>query len=157
MKPGPRIVLVQPQIPPNTGNVARLCAALQVPLFLVGELGFEITDRYLKRAGLDYWHLVDVNVCPDVESFFEGLAAEDVHLLTKRATASYAEVRYEAGDYLVFGSETKGLPDWVLAAYPDRHRRIPMRSQGVRSLNLSSAAAIVAYEAARQTDLFSGA
>ncbi len=156
MKAGPKIVLVQPQIPPNTGNVARLCAALQVPLFLVGELGFEISNRYLKRAGLDYWHLVDVNVCPDVEAFFAGLAPEDVHLLTKRAAVSYAEVRYKPGDYLVFGSETKGLPDWLLANYSASHRKIPMRSSGVRSLNLSSAAAIVAYEAARQIDLFSG-
>jgi tRNA (cytidine/uridine-2'-O-)-methyltransferase len=152
---GLNIVLVQPQIPPNTGNVARLCAAIQVPLFLVGELGFEISNRYLKRAGLDYWHLVDVRICPDEKSFFSSLSPADLYLFTKRAPVSYTDCQFKPGDCLVFGSETQGLPGWLLSAYPERQRRIPMRSTGVRSINLSSAVAIVAYEAARQIDLFS--
>ena len=149
-----KIVLVEPQIPPNTGNVARLCAALRLPLFLVGALGFEITDRSLKRAGLDYWPFVDVHLRPDVEAFFASIPVEKMHLFSKRALTPYTSVTYAAGDYLVFGSETKGLPDWLTRRHEDRLRSIPMRTSHVRSLNLSSAVAVATYEAARQLDLF---
>lgn len=147
------IVLVEPQIPPNTGNVARLCAALSLPLYLVGSLGFEISDRQLKRAGLDYWPFVDVHLCPDVDSFFDSIPADRLHLFTKRASIPYTEVSYREGDYLVFGSETKGLPARLKENFPTRLRGIPMRSRDVRSLNLSSAVAVATYEAARRLDL----
>lgn len=149
------IVLVEPQIPPNTGNVARLCAALSLPLYLVGPLGFEISDRQLKRAGLDYWPLVDVRIRPEVEEFFEPIPADRLHLFSKRAGTLYTDVRYRRGDYLVFGSETSGLPDRLKARFALRLRAIPMRTAGVRSLNLSSAVAVATYEAARQIGLFS--
>ncbi len=150
------VVLVQPQIPPNTGNVARLCAALSLPLYLVGPLGFEISDRQLRRAGLDYWDLVEVHVCPDVEPFFDPLPAERLHLFSKTAPELYTDARYRPGDFLVFGSETNGLPDWLRERFRKRLRAIPMRPTGVRSLNLSSAVAVATYEAVRQLGLFPG-
>ncbi len=149
-----RIVLVEPQIPPNTGNVARLCAALALPLYLVGPLGFEISDRQLKRAGLDYWPLVDVRIRPEVEEFFESIPADRLHLFSKRATTLYTDVSYRRGEYLVFGSETSGLPTGLKERFAERLRAIPMRTSGVRSLNLSSAVAVATYEAVRQIGLF---
>jgi len=148
------VVLVEPQIPPNTGNIARLCAALKLPLYLVGELGFQLSDRYLKRAGLDYWPHVDIRRCPDTESFFQDLPAERLHLFTKTAVRPYTSALYATGDFLVFGSETQGLPRELLGRYPGRDCAIPMRSTEVRSLNLSSAVAVAVYEAARQIQLF---
>ncbi len=148
------VVLVEPQIPPNTGNVARLCAALALPLYLVGPLGFEISDRQLKRAGLDYWPYVDVRVCPDLEAFFAPVQADRLHLFSRHAPTSYTSVPYRKGDYLVFGSETRGLPPGLKERFADRLRSIPMRSSDVRSLNLSSAVAAATYEAARRLDLF---
>jgi tRNA (cytidine/uridine-2'-O-)-methyltransferase len=148
------IVLVEPQIPPNTGNVARLCAALALPLHLVGPLGFEISDRQLKRAGLDYWPFVDVRIHPEVERFFEPIPADRLHLFSKQATIRYTDVAYRSGDYLVFGSETSGLPVWLKERFAQRLRAIPMRTSRVRSLNLSSAVAVATYEAVRQIGLF---
>lgn len=144
------IVLVEPQIPPNTGNVARLCAATEMKLHLVGRLGFEVSDRYLKRAGLDYWEWVDVEFHDSVEEFFERVPAERLHFFSKKSTELYCNGEFLPGDYLVFGSETKGLPKWLFDRFPERFKTIPIFNKNVRSLNLSSAVAVVAYEALRQ-------
>jgi tRNA (cytidine/uridine-2'-O-)-methyltransferase len=144
------IVLVEPEIPPNTGNIARLCAAIDARLHLVGELGFKLTDRYLKRAGLDYWQFVRVVRHESVDVFFESVPRERLYLFSKKGTRSYARADYRAADYLVFGSETRGLPARVLDKYPERVVVIPILTEHVRSLNLSSAAAVAAYEALRQ-------
>ena len=146
----PKVVLVEPRIPPNTGNVARLCAALKIPLHLVGPLGFQITDRHLKRAGLDYWDLVEVHRHPCLEDFLSGIPPEPLHFFSKKAQRSYVEANFGFADYLIFGSETRGLPEWLFESYPDRFWRIPIFEEGVRSLNLASAVAIVTYEVLRQ-------
>lgn len=148
--PRPTVVLVEPEIPPNTGNIARLCAALEIPLVLAGRLGFRLDDRSLRRAGLDYWEYVDVRLAPDVAGFFAELEADRLHLFSKRADRIYTEVNYRAQDLLVFGSETRGLPQWLFSAYPHRFRRLPIYSPHVRSINLSSAVAAVVYEVVRQ-------
>lgn len=144
------IVLVEPQIPPNTGNIARMTAALNIPLYLVGKLGFELSDKYARRAGLDYWKYADVRICPDVEDFFSGLQAEKLHFFSKHALKNYTDSRYSRGDYLVFGSEITGLPGWIFNKYPGQMVSLPIFQKEVRSLNLSSAAAAGAYEALRQ-------
>jgi tRNA (cytidine/uridine-2'-O-)-methyltransferase len=141
------LVLVEPQIPPNTGNVARLCAATGCALHLVEPLGFSIDDRALKRAGLDYWHELRIVVHPSLDAFFTAYQAERCWLISTRATHSYRDITFERGDVLVFGKETAGLPGDVLRAHPDRALRIPMRSGAVRSINLSTAVGIVAYAA----------
>jgi tRNA (cytidine/uridine-2'-O-)-methyltransferase len=141
------LVLVEPQIPPNTGNVARLCAATGCALHLVEPLGFSIDDRELKRAGLDYWHSLNIVVHPSLDAFFEAYLPQRCWLLSTRATQSYRDITFARGDVLVFGKETAGLPDDVLRAHPDRALRIPMRSGAVRSINLSTAVGIVAYAA----------
>jgi tRNA (cytidine/uridine-2'-O-)-methyltransferase len=144
------VVLVHPEIPPNTGNIARTCAATGTRLHLVEPLGFEISDRYLKRAGVDYWHLVEVVVHPSWDALPSPLRdPERLHLFTARGGPLYVSVAYGANPVLVFGRESTGLPEDLLAAYPDRWRRIPMTA-GVRSLNLSNAAALAIYEAWRQ-------
>lgn len=145
-----KVVLVEPRIPPNTGNVARLCAAVKIQLHLVGPLGFRITDRHLKRAGLDYWDLVEVYRHPGLEQFLLDLPAATLHFFSKKARPPYVEAVFGQEDYLIFGSETQGLPDWLFEAYRDRFWRIPIFEGGVRSLNLASAVAIVTYEALRQ-------
>jgi len=141
------LVLVEPQIPPNTGNVARLCAATGCALHLVEPLGFSIDDRALKRAGLDYWHSLDIVIHPSLNAFFEVYEPGRCWLISTRATHSYHDASFARGDMLVFGKETAGLPDDVLRAYPERALRIPMRAGAVRSINLSTAVGIVAYEA----------
>ena len=145
-----QIVLVEPEIPPNTGNVARLCAATGTPLHLVGKLGFSIDDRYLRRAGLDYWSEVEVTTWPD----FAALQTANPHArfvyTSKKAAFSHAAFQFHEGDFLVFGKETKGLPDELIAANPETSIRIPIFGS-VRSLNLSTATGIVLYEALRQT------
>ncbi|KKM09461.1 tRNA methyltransferase [Clostridiales bacterium PH28_bin88] len=143
------IVLVEPEIPPNTGNIARTCAATGTNLHLVGPLGFSIDDRYLKRAGLDYWHLVSVRYHDSFAAFRDEYPEASFYLLTTKASRSYAEVCYRPDDFLVFGRETRGLPSELLAAYSLRCVRIPMLDEA-RSLNLSNAVAIVLYEALRQ-------
>lgn len=146
------LVLVEPQIPPNTGNVARLCAATGCALHLVAPLGFSIDDRELKRAGLDYWNALHVIVHESLAAFLATTEPERRWLLTTRATATYREARYVRGDYLVFGKETAGLPDPLVRSPDERTLRVPMRPDAVRSLNLSTAVGIVAYEALAQLD-----
>ena len=145
------IVLVEPEIPGNTGNIARLCAANHMTLHLVEPLGFSIEDKYLKRAGLDYWHLVDVKILKSLDEVYEQYKDRRFWYATTKAAHTHAEVQYEIGDMLVFGKETKGLPEEIIAANPDTCIRIPMIDEA-RSLNLSNAVAIIAYEAMRQLD-----
>jgi tRNA (cytidine/uridine-2'-O-)-methyltransferase len=141
------VVLVEPEIPPNTGNVARLCAATGCALHLVEPLGFSIGDRELKRAGLDYWDALGVVLHPSLEAFLARFAPERCWFLSTRAAHSYRTAPYRRGDALVFGKETAGLPDALLRAHPQRALRIPMRPGAVRSINLSTAAGVVVYEA----------
>jgi len=145
-----QVVLVEPEIPPNTGNVARLCAATQLPLHLVGKLGFEITDRHLKRAGLDYWEWVQIHRHESAKEFFEGIPSDRLFFFSKRAEKTYVNAAFQENDFLVFGSETKGLPQWVFDRYSDQIWRIPIFHPQVRSLNLAGAVSIVVYEALRQ-------
>jgi tRNA (cytidine/uridine-2'-O-)-methyltransferase len=140
------IVLVEPQIPPNTGNVARLCAATGCALHLVAPLGFSIADRELKRAGLDYWDAVDVRLHDSLAAFLATWTAP-MWLLSTRASRRYDAAPFAFGDALVFGKETAGLPDDMLAAHPTQTLRVPMREGAVRSLNLSTTVGIVAYAA----------
>jgi tRNA (cytidine/uridine-2'-O-)-methyltransferase len=149
-KPDFHVVLVAPEIPPNTGTTARLCAATATRLHLVGPLGFSLEDRYLRRAGLDYWPHVDVEVYDDWSHFRGRHPDASLRLFSAKAERSYTSVAYERGDFLVFGGETRGLAPEILAAHAERAYTIPM-SGAVRSLNLANAAAIVLYEALRQT------
>jgi tRNA (cytidine/uridine-2'-O-)-methyltransferase len=146
------VVLVEPEIPPNTGNVARLCAATRSPLHLVGPLGFRIDEHSVRRAGVDYWHLVDVRRHVDFPHFLHAFGKESpagkLHLFTALATTSYATVAFAPGDALVFGKESVGLPDELIAAHPDRTVGIPTLG-AVRSLNLANAVGIALYEALR--------
>lgn len=146
------IVLVEPQIPPNTGNIARLCAATGTTLHLVGKLGFDLSDKQLKRAGLDYWDHVDWHHFTDVEAYFDNCVAANIHLLTSKTDRVYFDASFEPGDFLVFGSETLGLSDTIRRRFSDRCLTIPMKNKlkGVRCLNLSTAAGIVLYEGIRQ-------
>lgn len=143
------IVLVEPEIPANTGNIARTCAVTGCSLHLVEPLGFSIEDKYLKRAGLDYWSLLDVHLYKNLKEFLQGKDANLFFLATKKATKSYTDVNIPEGAYLLFGKETQGLPEDLLKAYPEQCLRIPMR-EGIRSLNLSNSVAIIVYEAFRQ-------
>ena len=145
------IVLVEPEIPANTGNIARTCAATGAVLHLIKPLGFDISDKAVKRAGLDYWHLVDVRVYENLDEFFEKTGAKDFWLLSTKAPRSYVEAEFAEDCYLLFGKETKGLPEKLLADHYDRCLRIPIR-QEARSLNLSNSVAIVAFEALRQQE-----
>ena len=143
------IVLVEPEIPQNAGNIARTCAATGCVLHLVKPLGFEISDKYLKRAGLDYWHLVQVEVHESAEEALFGVPEEKLHFFTTKSPRVYSGANFREGDYLVFGKETKGLPDELLLAHPAACVRIPMREEA-RSLNLSNSVAIAVYEGFRQ-------
>jgi len=140
------VVLVEPEIPPNTGNVARLCAATGCALHLVEPLGFSIADRELKRAGLDYWDAVDLHVHASLDAFLQSWNGP-FWLASTRAARDYDRAAFAAGDALMFGKETAGLPQALLDAYPDRAIRVPMRAGAVRSLNLSTAVGIVTYAA----------
>ena len=144
------VVLYQPEIPQNTGSIARLCAATQTPLHLIAPLGFKIDDRHVKRAGLDYWPYVDVRLHDSWEDFLMKHGDGSLLLFSKKAVLSYTQTRYLDGDFLIFGPETRGLPQELLNARADRAFRIPMMTQAVRSLNLSNAVSIVLYEALRQ-------
>lgn len=146
------IVLYQPEIPQNTGSIARLCAATQTPLHLVAPLGFKIDDKHLKRAGLDYWPYVEVRLHDSWEEFLRKHGEGSLLYFSKKAVRSYTQARYRNGDFLVFGQETRGLPQELLDAHADRAFRIPMMTQAVRSLNLSNAVSIVLYEALRQLE-----
>jgi len=145
------VVLVEPQIPPNTGNVARLCAATGCALHLVEPLGFSIADRELKRAGLDYWHAVDVRVHASLDAFL-GACDAPLWLLSTRAQRRYDHAPFAAGDALVFGKETAGLPQPLLDAHAERTLRVPMRPGSVRSLNLSTTVGVVTYAALARLD-----
>lgn len=148
-----QVVLVEPRIPQNTGTVARLCAATGSVLHLVEPLGFVITDARLKRAGLDYWSAVDIRRHPSLEAFLASLGEQArLCLLSTRAERSYTACRFAAGDYLVFGSETEGLPQSFLDRFADAAYGIPILLDHVRSLNLATSAGIVVYEALRQLD-----
>lgn len=144
------IVLVEPEIPQNTGNIARTCAATGSVLHLIRPLGFAIDDRQLKRAGLDYWHLLDIRYYDHLAHFFAENTQGNFHYLTTKAAQTYAQASFADGDYLLFGKETCGLPEKLLAQNPERCLRIPMR-EGARSLNLSNAVAVTVFEALRQT------
>ena len=144
------IVLVHPEIPQNTGNIARTCAATGSVLHLIEPLGFSLADKYLKRAGLDYWRLMEYHVWPDIESFLSAHPQARMHFASTKAPRGHYEAAYQDRDYLVFGCETRGLPENLLERVYDRCVRIPMR-QEARSLNLSNSVAIVLYEALRQT------
>ncbi len=146
------VVLFEPQIPPNTGNIARTCAAAGLALHLVRPLGFRIDEAAVRRAGLDYWDLVDLRLHDSLDEVI-GQAAEAgaaCHFFTKFAHRGYADVSYAPDDYLVFGKETTGLPAAIHEQYPDSLLRFPMLPSGVRSLNLSNSVAIAVYEALRQ-------
>ena len=143
------VVLVEPEIPPNTGNVARLCAATASSLHLVGQLGFRIDDKSVRRAGIDYWHLVDVHRHLDLAHFRHALPDARWRLFSASAEQSYLAADFQPGDALLFGRESVGLPDELLAEDPSRVFGIPTLG-AVRSLNLANAASIVVYEALRQ-------
>ena len=143
------IVLYQPEIPQNTGNIARTCAATGSMLHLIKPLGFELSDKYLKRAGLDYWHMMQYRVYENFEEFLRAWPGAKMHFLSTKAPQGYTSVSYEKDDCLVFGCETRGLPESLLSRVYDRCVRIPM-VPGARSLNLSNSVAIVLYEALRQ-------
>ena len=148
------IVLHEPEIPQNCGNIARTCAATGSVLHLIRPLGFDISEKAVRRAGLDYWHLVDVRVYDNLEDFFSKNDVQQLWCLSTKAPRCYTEAEFQDGCYLLFGKETKGLPEDFLREHYDRCVRIPMREQA-RSLNLSNAVAITAFEALRQTG-FSG-
>lgn len=143
------IVLVEPEIPQNTGNIARTCAATGASLHLVKPLGFEIDDRKLKRAGLDYWDKLDITYYESLDDFFAKNTDADFYCFTTKARHVYSDISYPKQVFLMFGKETKGLPEELLFANPERCVRIPMRDT-LRSLNLSNSAAIAVYEVFRQ-------
>lgn len=143
------VVLHQPEIPQNTGNIGRTCVALNAKLWLVRPLGFYLDQKSLRRAGLDYWERLQLEVVDQWEEVPRSISSSRLWFFTKRADMLYTKVAYEPGDALVFGGEAKGLPRSLLEQHPDRLLRIPI-GPGVRSLNLASAVAVAAYEAVRQ-------
>lgn len=145
------IVLVEPEIPQNTGNIVRTCAATGARLHIVKPMGFEIDDKKLKRAGLDYWHFLNIRYYENLDDFFEQNQDGRFFYLSSKGTASYTDVEFKDGDFLLFGKETKGLPEKLLIEHPERSIRIPMISDA-RCLNLSNSVAIVVYEALRQNN-----
>jgi tRNA (cytidine/uridine-2'-O-)-methyltransferase len=145
------VALVEPEIPPNTGNVARLCAATRVPLHIVGVTGFRMDDRAVKRAGLDYWPEVQLQRHRDMDALYAALPATTFLYLTTKAKTSYTDWEFTGDECLVFGRETRGLPEDLLRANWERCLTIPMLNPSVRSLNLATSVGIVLYEALRQT------
>ena len=143
------VVLYAPEIPQNTGNIARTCAATRTGLILIEPLGFQLADRYMKRAGLDYFSMVDIQVMSSFEALMETYPKAQYHFASTKAPRSYTEASYGENDFLVFGCETKGLPESLLKRVYDRCVRIPMRPDA-RSLNLANSVAIIVYEALRQ-------
>ncbi len=143
------IVLVEPEIPQNTGNIARTCAATGSKLHLIKPLGFSLSDKYLKRAGLDYWYLMEYVVYENLDEFFEKNPEANCYFASKKAARCYTDVEYKEDDFLVFGRESRGLDEKLLARVYDRSIRIPMIGEA-RSLNLSNSVAVVLYEALRQ-------
>lgn len=149
-EPSFNIALIEPEIPPNTGNIARLCAATGTALHLVGQTGFRLNNPAMRRAGLDYWASVDLHQHAAWEKFMPEIANKQFHLFSTSGRKTYTSVSYRPGDYLIFGNESRGLPDDLLALYPDLVLGIPIQTDHVRSLNLATAVAIVLYEALRQ-------
>ena len=147
------VVLVEPEIPPNTGNIGRLCLATGSHLHLVEPLGFSVDDKALRRAGLDYWKDVQVTIWRSFEELRSTQPSGRFWYLTTKSSRAYWDVAFARGDFLVFGRETKGLPEPLLAANPERTLTIPMTADSTRSLNLATAAGIVLYEAVRQIQL----
>lgn len=146
------IVLVEPEIPPNTGSIARLCGATDSTLHLVHPLGFKTDDKHLKRAGLDYWEFVKIIHWDSFDQFLQAQDETRLYFLTTKTTTKYTEAKFKPGDYLVFGKETKGLPEEVLKLYKERCLTLPMPNKNIRSLNLAMTAGIVLYEAIRQCE-----
>jgi tRNA (cytidine/uridine-2'-O-)-methyltransferase len=144
------VALVKPEIHPNTGNIARLCAANQLPLHIVGMPRFRMDDRSVRRAGLDYWPYVDLRRSQDLLNLRETLGESRFYYFSARAERNYTDVEYRRGDCLIFGPESRGLPDELLLANRECALRIPMRSTNIRSLNLATSVAIAVYEALRQ-------
>jgi len=149
-----RVALVEPEIPPNTGNIARLCAATRVPLHIVGMPGFRLDDKAVKRAGLDYWPEVTMERHSSLAELAEAIPGSRLVYLSTKAELSYIDWKFTPEDCLVFGRETRGLPEELLEKNWDRCLKIPMLNQRVRSLNLATAVGIVLYEALRQTGAF---
>ena len=145
------IVLVEPEIPQKTGNIARTCAATGARLHLVEPMGFTPDDKKLKRAGLDYWHLLDITYYSSLDDFFEKNTGGSFYFFTTKALHAHSDIHYPDNAFLVFGKETAGLPESLLHANPERCVRLPMRGEA-RSLNLSNAVAVGVYEALRQWD-----
>ena len=144
------IVLYQPEIPQNTGNISRTCACTGSALHIIKPMGFEITDAKLKRAGLDYWDKLKLTYYESLEEFFDKTKGGRYFYLSKKASKRYTDIAFKDGDFLIFGKETKGLPEHIVFDNPDTALRIPM-AEGLRSLNLSNTVALVLYEALRQT------
>lgn len=145
------IVLVEPQIPQNTGNISRTCAVTGARLHLIRPFGFEISDKHLKRAGLDYWDKLDISYYDDLEDFFTKNKGGSFYYFTTKGRSVHSDVSYPDNSYLIFGREDKGLPEKLLYENPDSCVRIPMRNE-LRSLNLSNSVAIAVYETLRQWD-----
>jgi len=150
------IALIQPQIPPNTGNIARLCAGADTPLHLIGPLGFKVDDRHVKRAGLDYWDKVDLWLHPDWFSFRDAIGRERCLYFSANAERDYREAPFRENSVLVFGNETDGMPARILEKHPERCFRIPMPGD-VRSMNLANAVSVVLYEGLRRLGMSGGA
>ena len=145
------VVLVEPEIPQNTGNIARTCAATGARLHIVKPMGFTPTDKHLKRAGLDYWHYLDITYYENLDDFFARNKDGTFYYFSTKAPRAYTDISYPDNCYIVFGKETRGLPEWLLFANPDTAVRIPMLTD-IRSLNLSNSVAIAVYEILRQWD-----
>lgn len=147
-----KIVLIEPEIPQNTGNIVRLCACAGAELYLIGKLGFSISDKYLKRAGLDYWNSTKIKQLNSLEELQKQFPESNFYFLTTKYPKIYTSVKYKKGDFLVFGPETRGIPEEILCQNQENSLTIPML-EGKRSLNLSNSVSIVLYEAIRQVGL----
>ncbi len=145
------IVLYEPEIPQNTGNIARLCACLGAKLYLCGRLGFSLSDKYLKRAGLDYWDKLDIEHCEKLDDLIQNNPDSNFYYFTTKTKKIYTKIKFVQGDFLVFGPETRGIPEEILNKNKNNCATIPMKKE-TRSLNLSNSVAIAAYEAFRQFD-----
>ncbi len=146
------VVLVEPQIPQNTGNIARLCAVSGMRLVIAGEPGFSLSDKYLKRAGLDYWEFIRIKHEPDVTTYLARLDMAHTYLLSTKVKRPYTHIQPQAGDTFLFGKETAGLPEQLLNAYPDSCATIPMKTPKARSINLATSVGIVMYHMLAQFD-----
>lgn len=146
-----KVALFEPEIPPNTGNIARLCGAVGAPLHLIGRLGFRIDDKSLQRAGLDYWDAVSIHTHNTLEEYEKIVPPGRLFCFSSRATTPFTQVRFQPGDGLLFGPESQGLPNWILDKYPTNQILIPMPgSNSIRSLNLATSVGIAVYECLRQ-------